>query len=77
MFFFCLGSKIFKFRLVKSQVRSSDEAVIAVLATCLVNDSRPLGTIQAMFVRKERFDAKSVKKKKKKRLSVKENLLTI
>ena len=38
----------------------SDVEVIAIPAPCLVNVLRHLGTIQAIFVWKERFDATSV-----------------
>mgnify|MGYP007094468189 CR=1 FL=1 len=45
---------------MKSPLRFSDAEVIGIPATCLENDPRPLGTIQAIFVWKERFDAISV-----------------
>ena len=51
---------MFSFRIVKSPLRFCDVEVIAFPATCLVNDLRPLETIQAIFVWKERFDATSV-----------------
>ena len=53
---------MFSFPTFKSPLRFSAVEVIAIPATCLVNDLRPLGTIQATFVSKERFDATSVQK---------------
>ena len=41
---------MFSFPILKSPLRFSDVEVIAITATCLVNDLRPLGTIQAIFV---------------------------
>ena len=37
---------MFSFPILKPPLRFSDVEVIAVLATCLVNDFRPLGTIR-------------------------------
>ena len=53
---------MFSFPILKSLLRFSNVDVIAIPATCLVNDLRPLGTIKAIVVRKERFDATSVQK---------------
>ena len=53
---------MFRFSILKSPLRFSDVKVITIPATCLVNGLRSLGTIQAIFVWKERFDAKSVQK---------------
>ena len=47
------------FLILKSPLRFSDVKVIAIPETCLVNDFRPLGTIQLIFIWKERFDATS------------------
>ena len=51
---------MFSFPVMKSPLRFSDVEVTPFPATCLVNNRRPLGTIQAIFVWKERFDATSV-----------------
>ena len=51
---------MFRFSILKS--RFSDVKVIAIQATCFVNDLRSLRTIQAIFVWKQRFDATSVQK---------------
>lgn len=84
-FFFCaevisfFGLENYKVITFFIMSRGSDvisDNVIAILATCLVNDSRPLGTIQAMFVWKERFDATSVQKKKKKNWVISKRKLT-
>ena len=53
---------MFSFPILKSSLRFADVEVIAIPATCLVNDFRPLGTIQAIFVWKERLDATSAQK---------------
>ena len=53
---------MFSFLILKSPLHFSGVEVIAIPATCLVNDFRPLGTIQAIFIWKERFDATSVQK---------------
>ena len=50
------------FSILQSALRFADVEVIAVPTTCLVNNLRPLGTIQAIFVGKEIFDSPSVKK---------------
>ena len=47
---------MFSFPTLKSTLRFSDVEVIAFLSACLVNDLRPLETIQAIFEWKERFD---------------------
>ena len=53
---------MFSCPILKSPLRFSYVEVIAIPATCLVNYLRPLGTIQAIFVWKERFNATSVQK---------------
>ena len=52
---------MFRFSIFKAPFHFSDVG-IAIPATCLVIDLRPLRTIQAIFVCKERFDATSVQK---------------
>ena len=48
---------MFSFPILKSWLHFSD---VDVSATYLVNDLRPLGMIQAIFVWNERFDVTSV-----------------
>ena len=49
-----------QFSILEVSASFSDVEVIAVPETCLVKDLKPLGTIQAIFVRKERFDHASL-----------------
>ena len=51
---------MFKFSNLEVSASFSDVEVIAVPETCLVNDLKPLETIQAIFVWKERFDPTSL-----------------
>ena len=51
---------MFSFPILKPSLRFSNVEVIVIRATYLVNDLGPLGTIQAIFVRKERFHATRV-----------------
>ena len=53
---------MFCFSILKSPFRFSGIEVIAIPATCLLNNLRPLGTIEAIFVWKERFDSTRVQK---------------
>ena len=50
----------FSYLQLKSTLRFFEVEVIAFLSACLVNDLRPLETIQAIFEWKERFDATSL-----------------
>ena len=55
--------KMLSFSILQSALRFADvEEVIAIPTTCLVNSLRPLGTIQSIFVGKERFDSPIVTK---------------
>ena len=51
---------MFSFSILQLALRFADVEVIAIPTTCLVDNLRPLGTIQAIFVGKERFDSQSV-----------------
>ena len=53
---------MFRFSILKSPFRFSDLEVIAIPATCLADNLRPLGTIQVIFVWKERFDSTRAQK---------------
>ena len=46
---------MFSFPILEFPLRSSDVEVIAISAACLVNDLRPLVTMQGIVVWKERF----------------------
>ena len=46
---------MFSFPILEFPLRSSDVEVIAIPAACLVNDLRPLITMQGIVVWKERF----------------------
>ena len=53
---------MFHFPVIKSSLCFIDIKIIAVPTTGFVNDSRLLGTIQVVLVRKESFDRVSVLK---------------
>ena len=53
---------MFSFSILQSVLRFADVEVIAIPTTRLVNNFRSVGTIQAIFAGKERFDSPSVKK---------------
>ena len=53
---------MFTFSIMKSSFCFTDVKIIAIPATSFVNDFRLLRTIQAVLVRKERFDAASILK---------------
>ena len=53
---------MFSFPITKSSLCFTDVKIIAISATIFVNDFRLLRTIQAVLVKKERFDAASVLK---------------
>ena len=60
--FLARGLEVFSFPIMKWSLCFTDVKIIAIPATSFVNDFRLLRTIQAVLVRKERFDAASVLK---------------